>query len=111
MRLLGVDFGFKRIGLAIAESEFKVITPKPSLEATGTLLRDAQNIDALARREEIRAIILGLPIEEDGNQGKMARVCQTVTNHLTSMPSFVERGIRVSHTHSDPALHQTRNEF
>jgi putative Holliday junction resolvase len=90
VRLLGVDFGFKRIGLAIAESEFRVITPKPSLQATGTLLRDAQSIDLLAKREEVQAIILGLPIEEDGNHGKMARVCQTVATHLTSMGHRVE---------------------
>lgn len=90
MRLLGVDFGFKRIGLAIAESEFGVITPKSPIEATGTLLRDAQNLDAVAKKEEIQAIILGLPIEEDGNLGKMARVCQTVANHLISMGHRVE---------------------
>lgn len=82
MRLLGVDFGFKRIGLAIAESEFGVVTPRPALAASGTLKLDAANIEATFRRESADKVVLGLPIEEDGNLGKMARVCQTVAGLL-----------------------------
>lgn len=82
MRLLGVDFGFKRIGLAIGESDFGVITPKPTLAATGTLRSDAENLSHLAKRELVDKIVIGLPVEEDGNLGKMARVCQTVAGHL-----------------------------
>jgi len=82
MRLLGVDYGFKRIGLAVAESDFGIITPRPPLAATGTLARDAQNLAAIAKKEAVDRTILGLPIEEDGNHGKMARVCETVAEHL-----------------------------
>lgn len=82
MRILGIDFGFKRIGLAIAESGFGVITPKPAITASGTLKTDAANLDQIARKEEAERIVIGLPVEEDGNLGKMARVCQTVADNL-----------------------------
>lgn len=90
MRLLGVDFGFKRIGIAVAEVEFKIVTPRNPLEATGTLKRDAENLSALAKNEQADKIVLGLPIEEDGNRGKMARVCQTVADHLRGFGHEVE---------------------
>lgn len=82
MRILGIDFGFKRIGLAIGESEFGVTTAKPAIDATGTLKRDAENLAVIAKKEQVDRIVLGLPVEEDGNHGKMARVCQTVADHI-----------------------------
>lgn len=85
MRILGIDFGFKRIGLAIAESGYGVITPKPTIEASGTLKTDAANLDRIARKEEAERLVIGLPVEEDGNLGKMARVCQTVAENLRTM--------------------------
>lgn len=90
MRLLGIDYGFKRIGLAVAEVEFGVITPKPALAATGTLAKDAENLSAIVRKEMVDRVILGLPIEEDGNLGKMARVCETVAEHLRVKGHVVE---------------------
>jgi putative Holliday junction resolvase len=89
LRILGVDFGFKRIGLAVAESEFGVVTPRPALAATGTLKRDAENLEATFQRESADKVVLGMPVEEDGNLGKMARVCQTIADLLR------EKGIEV----------------
>lgn len=77
-----MDFGFKRIGLAVGESEFGITTAKPAIDATGTLKRDAENLAALAKREQIDRVVLGLPVEEDGTHGKMARICQTVADHI-----------------------------
>lgn len=90
MRILGIDFGFKRIGLAIGESEFGVTSAKPAIDATGTLKRDAENLAAIAKREQVDLVVLGLPVEEDGNHGKMARVCQTVAEHLRGYGLRVE---------------------
>jgi putative Holliday junction resolvase len=89
LRLLGVDFGFKRIGIAVGESEFGVVTPRPAITATGTLKLDAANLEAIFQKESADFVVLGLPVEEDGNVGKMARVCQTVAGLLR------EKGIRV----------------
>jgi len=74
MRLLAVDLGTKRIGIALGESMPHVVSPRTALEASGKLATDALNIAALARREEVNRIVLGLPVELDGNEGRMARV-------------------------------------
>jgi len=82
MRLLGIDFGFKRIGVAVAETEVGIVTPRTSIMASGALKRDAEAILALARREEVSAIVLGLPVEESGEEGRMARICRTLGDHM-----------------------------
>lgn len=81
MRLLGVDFGFKRIGIAIAETQHSIISPRPSLEASGVLKRDAEALSLLARKEEVDCIVLGLPLE-NGTEGKMAKICRRVADLL-----------------------------
>lgn len=85
MRLLGVDLGSKRIGIAVGEKEAGVVTPRPALAAVGTLRRDADAVAALARREEADAIVLGLPVELSGEEGRMARVCRTFAGHLADL--------------------------
>lgn len=85
MRLLGVDFGFKRIGVAVTDTSVGLPSARPALAAAGALKRDAEAIHALARREEAEAIVLGLPIEPDGNEGKMARICRQLGEHLQSL--------------------------
>jgi putative Holliday junction resolvase len=82
MRLIGVDFGFKRIGIAVAETEVRIVTPRTTIDASGTLKRDADAIAILVRREEASAVVLGLPIEESGEEGKMARICRLLAEHI-----------------------------
>jgi putative Holliday junction resolvase len=81
MRLLGVDFGFKRIGIAIAESEPMIITARAPIEASGTLKKDAARLIEIAKREEVDRVVVGLPLE-DGEEGRMARICRTLAGHI-----------------------------
>ncbi len=73
MRVLGVDLGKVRIGLAVLDWESGVVTPRPVLSAVGTLAKDAVRVLEVARKEEAGRIVLGLPLEE-GVEGKMAGV-------------------------------------
>jgi len=108
MRLLGVDLGMKRIGLAIAETEPFVVTPRPALPAVGRLASDAQRIGEFAKREQVDAIVVGLPIEETGAEGRMARVCRMFAGHLTDA-GFVTHLVDESFTsvEAETAMAQT----
>ena len=76
MRALAVDLGTKRIGVALGESDAAVVSPRPALAASGRLADDARALAGLARREEVEAVVVGLPVELDGTEGRMARVCR-----------------------------------
>jgi putative Holliday junction resolvase len=82
LRILGVDWGSKRIGLAIAESEHGIVSPRSNLVPTGTLKLDAQNILDAAKREEAGLVVVGLPIEPDGQEGKMARLVRQLAGNI-----------------------------
>lgn len=75
MRALAVDFGGKRIGVAVGESHPRVTSARQNIDASGTLARDAETIVALAKREEADLVVVGLPLDEQG-ETKMSRVCR-----------------------------------
>lgn len=85
MRLLGVDFGFKRIGLAVSDTAVGLPSPRPGMTASGTLKRDAAAIEAYAKKEQVDAVVLGLPVEPDGQEGRMARISRQLGGHLQDL--------------------------
>jgi putative Holliday junction resolvase len=89
MRLLGVDLGRKRIGLAVMPLELGVASPRSNLEASGTLRKDAEAIFARARHEEADAIVVGLPLNDDGSESPGARISRMLGQHLTELGADV----------------------
>lgn len=94
--LLGVDFGFKRIGLALTESTVGLPSALNAIEAAGALKKDAARIADIARQRSAEAIVVGLPVEESGEEGRMARICRQLGGHLTDLGyavHFVDEGL------------------
>ncbi|MBX3095284.1 MAG: Holliday junction resolvase RuvX [Fimbriimonadaceae bacterium] len=84
MRLVGVDFGGARIGLATMESEFAVGRTLPFLPATGTLAKDAAAIHAIAKAEGANEVVIGVPLIE-GAETKMSRICRMLGDELKDL--------------------------
>jgi putative Holliday junction resolvase len=75
MRVLGVDFGERSIGLAICDDDERVVVPIDTVARSS----DAQAIDAVvavAGREGVEAIVVGEPRRLDGTEGSAARRAQ-----------------------------------
>jgi putative holliday junction resolvase len=70
-RLLGIDHGRRRIGLAIGETETGLAFARTALRRRGTE-RDLAAIADLARDEEVATIVVGLPLNMDGSEGPQA---------------------------------------
>lgn len=79
MRCLGVDFGGKRIGIAVGDAEFRVTSARPPLGAAGDLRKDALAIAELARREGVDAIVVGIPFAQDS---RMQSVCLQLAERI-----------------------------
>lgn len=71
-RVLGVDVGTVRIGLALSDVERIVATPLQTVQG-----RDQQKaIDTICdvvRTHEVRALVVGLPLDLDGREGRAAK--------------------------------------
>ena len=71
MRILAVDFGEKRVGLAISDPDTVIAIPLTTLQRTS----DAQIVEQIVeilRREQIELIIIGEPLHLDGKRGAAA---------------------------------------
>jgi putative Holliday junction resolvase len=76
MRYLGIDFGSKRLGLAISD-EMGIIAGKyGTLESRGTK-NDLNRIKEIVEREGIQTIIIGYPKNMNGSLGKAAQRVET----------------------------------
>lgn len=80
MRLLGVDYGSVRIGLAVAESGPGVATARLPMKPSGSLAKDAAALAKFARAEECDLVVIGLPLEQGGVEGRMARITRSVAS-------------------------------
>lgn len=90
MRLLGVDWGTKRIGIAVGESDHKVVSLRNPIDPTGTLKKDAINLVQLAKNEQAQAIVLGLPLEPGGIEGRMAKIARMLAKEIEQAGMRVE---------------------
>lgn len=71
MRFLGIDFGEKRIGLAISDPAGRVAVPLTTLERRND--RSAlRQIAEIAREEGVERLVLGEPVGLDGERGPNA---------------------------------------
>jgi putative Holliday junction resolvase len=80
--VLGIDLGLKRIGIAVGESEHRVTSARPAVAASGSLGRDAQAISDLARGEQADALVVGLPLGSEGEDGKIAKAGMKLADKL-----------------------------
>jgi len=64
-KVLGIDFGFKKSGLAIYMSEINIVTP---LTIFNDITSNFDNLALLLKENRINAIIIGYPLKLDGNE-------------------------------------------
>ena len=67
-RLMGLDLGTKTIGLAISDVERRFASPLETIRRT-KFKADAELLLAAARKYEIFAFVIGLPLNMDGSEG------------------------------------------
>lgn len=70
-RLLGVDFGTVRVGLAITDSDRKIASPLATYTRRSKAL-DAAFFEQLVQEEDVAGIVVGLPMHCDGREGQKA---------------------------------------
>ena len=81
-RLLGVDYGSVRIGLAVSDAERRLASPLAVHERHGRE-RDAAYFRALVDAEDVGGIVVGLPVHCDGHEGQVAAEARAFGAWLT----------------------------
>jgi len=73
-RLLGIDLGDRRIGLAIADAPDGPALPYRTIARATTVEGDAEAVRAIVEGESVDEVILGLPLHFAGSEGHQAAV-------------------------------------
>lgn len=84
-RVLGVDLGSKRIGLALSDPTRTVASPHSVLRRSGDPGRDRQAVVARARAEGATTIVVGLPRSLSGRLGPAARAALAEIDELRAL--------------------------
>lgn len=71
-RILGVDLGSKRIGLAVADPGIGIARPLATVTRGATLDDDAATMERICREQAAVELVIGLPVEAAGHEGTMA---------------------------------------
>lgn len=85
MRVLGIDLGSKRIGIAVSDVTATVASPLTMIERSRSSRHDLRRLAALAREEEAGCIVVGLPYEMSGRKGSAARSAENEARALASV--------------------------
>ena len=81
-RILGLDIGERRIGVAISDPDRRLAVPLRILERRGGAA-DAAKIAELARTEDIEALVVGHPVSLDGAVGAQARRVRALADRIS----------------------------
>ena len=82
IRIIGLDLGSKRIGVSICDENQSIATPYKTL-----IKKDTKNfineIKEIVDENDVKAIIIGNPINMDGSQGKSSQSVKDIANNIS----------------------------
>ncbi len=95
MSVLALDYGTKRIGLAVSDPTLALARPLPFVDAL-PFVKVVARLKEIAKAEKVHLLVVGLPRNLDGSYGETARNVQAFVAQLrrsltTPVETFDER--------------------
>lgn len=91
--VLAIDYGTKRVGLAVTDIDRSYTFPRDTL-LRSTTESEIAHLKQLCAEDGVELIAMGLPINADGTHGPMAKAAQryaaVLTTHLEIPHVFVD---------------------
>jgi putative holliday junction resolvase len=79
MNILAIDFGLKRIGIAVGTTAAGIAFPRVALVFDHTVV---EQLDALVQEEDVEWILVGTPHQHDGAPGSIDHELQDFVKRL-----------------------------
>ena len=83
-RILGVDFGDARTGVAISDLSGILASGVGTIKSTG-FLKTAEEVAKIAKEKDVYLIVLGHPINMNGTLGPRSEKAQAFGKHLEEL--------------------------
>lgn len=85
MRVLALDLGSKRIGVAVSDLTGTVASPLTVIPRSGSRRHDHERVAALVSEEEAELVVVGLPLSLSGQEGPAAKAARTEFSALGTL--------------------------
>ena len=82
-KLLGLDFGLKRVGYAVSDESHTIVFPRGILQKNPKE-RFFKEIAKIIKDEGIEKIIIGIPLDEDNNETHISASARKLGEELRS---------------------------
>jgi len=82
IRIIGLDLGTKRIGVSICDENQSIATPFKTL-IKKDMKHFISDIKEIVDENDVKAIIIGNPINMDGSQGKSSQSVKDVAKNIS----------------------------
>jgi putative holliday junction resolvase len=95
-KILGIDYGGKRIGVAIADLQTRIAMPLEVVAGRNEVTRDARSIADLGQRETAECFVVGLPLNmsdegiTDSSQTALTRRFAAELERLSGKPVHLQ---------------------
>jgi putative Holliday junction resolvase len=83
-RLAGLDVGTKTIGVALCDSGWTIATPA-ELMKRGKFSADLDRLRALAAAQQVRGLVVGLPLSLDGSDSPRTQSVRAFARNLAPL--------------------------
>ncbi len=81
---LGIDYGAKRIGLAVSADDTGIASPLKMLPSHGDLRANANSVARIADEYDVDAFVVGLPLNMDDTEGPQAKLVRAFGDALAN---------------------------
>ena len=78
-RILGIDYGEKRLGIAISDDTNTIVTPIEHVNNNKDIFN---TINQLIAKYNVKTIVVGLPINLDGSHSKSSKIVINFSNRI-----------------------------
>lgn len=99
MRYLGIDYGTRRIGIALSDQGGRIAFPKKVIANRGEA-RFTEEIKSIIKEENVSEIVVGLPVSLDGRETEIMQEVRRFAKALensTALPVRLENEMLTTH--------------
>jgi putative Holliday junction resolvase len=83
-RLMGLDLGTKTIGLALSDVQRQLASPLETIQRK-KFTDDANRMIELAKKYDVAAFVIGLPLNMDGTEGPRAQATRAFVRNMAKL--------------------------
>ena len=111
MRIMGLDYGTKTVGVAISDEMMITAQPVETIvrERANKLRKTYQRIEELISQNDVEKIVIGKPLNMNGTEGEMVQLMREFSQELSRRTGLkiIEVDERLTTSEADRILKET----